>query len=565
MFRFLILLTVTGLLAFAGPRARATDDDLPDVKKEAPGLAQARAWRNRPLRKLPLAYRHDGFTPFYRKPPMTRESLIETFVDPLKESNVEILVWGLGPGSVFCYDTKVGEVFGAGLSEEQWALMREGDRWAHENVAGLIKAGHDPLRVAIERAHELGLKLFARLEMNHEYGPPKPDNWQWVGFVGSLNKQHPEYRIPGTVLLDFKHEQVRAFKLAILREALEAGADGLALDFAVYPPFFENPGDGKAVMTQFVRDANAMLDEFGKERELMVRVPYRNAPGLSLDWETWMKERLIDYAVPTHYHASEAFDIVIDEFVALGRKTGVRVYPTVWHALGFVTTDPAPEDDGTDNRRYDKPKTDGMFFAQAALFNRAGADGLQLGFAADAWKRRPWLDDLADPAKLAIADKHYMVDPKPHCPIVFPPGERLREGKPFVSEMTVPLRIGDDYWKAIKAGYSVRATVIIYATPLNEGDRLGVYVNDNGPAVIFAEKDAAPPIDAKETQDKSFVFDKDWWRKGERHIPVAVGWWSPGPNTIRLEHTSEAAVQDPPFRVTWLDLILEYHERGKGS
>ena len=53
-----------------------------------------------------------------------------------------------------------------------------------------------------------------------------------------------------------------------------------------------------------------------------------------------------------------------------------------------------------------------MFFAQALLFNRAGADGLQLGFAADDWKGKPWvMEDLSDPDKVTCADKQYMVDP----------------------------------------------------------------------------------------------------------------------------------------------------------
>ena len=44
---------------------------------------------------------------------------------------------------------------------------------------------------------------------------------------------NPEYRIGGTVLLDFRHPEVRAHKLAVLREAVEFGADGISMDFAV--------------------------------------------------------------------------------------------------------------------------------------------------------------------------------------------------------------------------------------------------------------------------------------------------------------------------------------------
>jgi len=161
----------------------------------AMGQTTSTKWADAELRRIPIAYRNDGFSQYYRKPPLGKQDVERLFVDPLAESNVDILCWGLGPGSVFCFDTKVGEVFGDGLTDEQRALLREGDLWVHENVRSLIDAGNCPLRVAVQRAHELGLKLLARLEMNHEYGPADDGNWMWVALVGSLNKLHPEYRI----------------------------------------------------------------------------------------------------------------------------------------------------------------------------------------------------------------------------------------------------------------------------------------------------------------------------------------------------------------------------------
>jgi hypothetical protein len=108
-------------------------------------------------------------------------------------------------------------------------------------VTGLIRAGADPLRVAVRRGHEIRPKVFARLEMNHEYGPDRDDNWLWAGLVGNFSTRHPEYRIPGSVLLDFKHKGVRDFKLAILRDAAQAGMDGVSMNSAAYPRLFKHP------------------------------------------------------------------------------------------------------------------------------------------------------------------------------------------------------------------------------------------------------------------------------------------------------------------------------------
>ena len=519
------------------------------------------AWGSQPLRKIPIAYRQDGFSMFFVEPPLTKEELLRNYVEAFENTNANILVWGLGPGSVFCFDTKVGEIFGEGLTAEQTSMIREGDRWVHQNVRALIESGNDPLRIACERAHELGLKVFARLEMNHEYGPASDDNWMWVCLVGSLNKNHPEYRIPNGVFLDFKHPEVRAFKLAIFREALEAGSDGLCLDLAVYPPFFEDPVAGTPIMTAFVREVRALCDEFAAQRdapvEIMARVPARAANELGLDWQTWMREKLINYITPTHYRPNEKFDIEIGEFISMRNRTGVKVVPTIWQALGFVDTDEQPSDDASSRRRYSKPKTPEMFNAQALLFHRANADGIQLGFAQDEWVGSPWLNNLADPEKMLYADKHYMVDILPHCPVTFALAE---EEARLSGEKTVPLRIADDTAEARAAGHAVAAKLVLYATPLRAGETLSVYVNGQGPAMAegtaSAETAGDAPLDAGRIGDD--IFDKDWWRRGEQTIPVDASWWRLGTNELRFVYGT-SQVQDPVFTITWIDLLLDYN------
>jgi hypothetical protein len=538
---------------------------LPALASESGDPAADPPWAQNTLRKIPIAYRHDGFSMYYEASQgMTRESLLREYVEPFRSSNVDILVWGLGPGSVFCYDTKVGQIFGAPLREEEWKLMRDGDRRVYENVTGLIRAGADPLRTAIEGAHAIGRKLFARLEMNHEYGPADPKNWKWVGLVGDLNRRNPQFRIPRSVHLDFKHPEVRQFKLAIFREALEAGADGLELDFAVYPPYFAEPDC--AVMTQFLRDVRALADQVGQQQnrriELMVRVPCREAVELGLDWKTWMRERLVDILVPTHRRPNEAFDIPIDEFLSMRNGTSCKITPTLWQALGFVDTDPQPGDEKKGIRRYDKPKTKEMFFAQAMLFHRAGADGLQLGFAAAEWNIRPWLDELSDPAKVEFADKHYMVDPKPHCPVRL--AAKGDDGD-WVLEKTVPLRIGDDPAKAIGVGYEVEAEVVLYARALAPGESIAVYVNEQGPAVVSgaatesAESEAA--VEIGRHRDQSLVMDRDWWQRGQLRVPLRGSWWRLGGNTIRLVYQADKPATAEEVSIVWIDLLLRYRKQ----
>lgn len=90
---------------------------------------------------LPLAFRNDGFTTYFRKPDMTRETLEQEYIDVLSGTRVRYLGWGAGPSSVFCYDTEVGELSGAGLTEKQWRIFRKEDRWVHRNLRRLIDSG----------------------------------------------------------------------------------------------------------------------------------------------------------------------------------------------------------------------------------------------------------------------------------------------------------------------------------------------------------------------------------------------------------------------------------------
>jgi len=523
-------------------------------------------WKRNKLKTIPLAYRHDGFSMYWgTRPPMTRKMLEEKYIDIFKDSNVTSVVWGVGPGSVFCYDTKVGEIFGDGLTEEQWKMMRIGDRWVNENMHALIDAGADPLHAAAERARQLGLKIYGRLEMNHEYGPPKPDNWVWVGFVGSLNKEHPEYRIPGTVLLDFKHKEVRDFKLAIFREVVEAGMDGISMDFVVYPPFFEKPDC--EIMTQFIRDCRKMLDEVGaaqgRRLEIMVRVPCEDALERGLDWKRWMQEGIVDIVVVSHpRNEAHTFDINIDEFVAMGRKTGCKVYGCIRPYGGWPgPTDPQPGDEKTHPKRFGKPKTREMYYAQALMFHRAGADGIQMAMSGgDELPSAPWINDLADPTKLEFADKHYVVDCRrwPYIAVDLD----LPKEPPFTTEAKVSLRIGDDIKKALREGHTVDATVVAYFRGLQDGEKLEFYVNGNRPVTVLGgtpeEKDILPPIHWQKEKDRSFIAEGGWWMRGEHKIPIDAQWLRLGSNRIRMVYSTESRDVEPPLWMAWLDLIIKY-------
>ena len=213
------------------------------------------SWKGTTLRKIPVNYRTDGFSQYHEEDILTREQIEQKLVDPLAKGGIAVVEWGLSTGSPLSYDTKMGQLYGEGVTDEQWKMVREGDFRVYHNLKTLIDSGNDPFAVAIERAHELGMKIFGRLILNNEYGPV--GGWTWQILVDNFNKQHPEYRIQGSVLLDFAYKAVRDRKLSIIREIAQYDCDGVMLDL-IPSTFFSDPEKGRPIMTQFIRDIRKM-------------------------------------------------------------------------------------------------------------------------------------------------------------------------------------------------------------------------------------------------------------------------------------------------------------------
>lgn len=212
-------------------------------------------------------------------------------------------------------------------------------------------------------------------------------------------------------------------------------------------------------------------------------------------------------------------------------------------------------------RKYDKPKTQGMYNAQALLFHRAGADGLQLGFATCHYKSAPWLDDLADAQKMLYADKHYMVDPITIRPGTFATTDL---GGRQTGEHTYSLRIADDVASAVAAGYTVTAQLVLNMRPLLSGERVDVSVNGNGPVTFSGDTEdaaarrGADAIDPSKREHATFIFDEEWWRRGEHTVPMPADWWLLGDNSIRVVYSASTLAADNPFSLTWIEMLLDY-------
>jgi len=357
---------------------------------------------------------------------------------------------------------------------------------------------------------------------------------------------------------------------------VEAGLDAIFMDFCTKPgPFFTHPDC--QIMTQFVRDCRKMFDEIEarqkRELDIMVRMPCRGAKGLGLDWETWMREHLIDCLVPAFARAGPGrmgyqFFLPAERFVAVGKKTDCKVYGFIWHDLGIVSHDPAP--DG--KIRYAQLMNREMFTAQALLHHQSGVDGIHLAWGwGDEWARRPWANDLSNPDKLKFADKHYMVDVGAHIPVDF----SLPSKAPFTASSEVPLRIADDVSEALARHCRVEATLVFHSRGLKKGEGVSVYINEQGPVTVSggsAEEAAKQePVRWKMKSGgsllhaESWIFEPDWWKRGEHRLIFEPRWLRPGENVIKFVYSSTTGQVEPEYWISFINLLIDCNDSAATS
>ncbi|MBM3242408.1 hypothetical protein FJZ31_39620 [Candidatus Poribacteria bacterium] len=301
----------------------------------------------------------------------TPEDFLTEF-ECLRDSDFDIALYAMARGSITLYPSKVGEfVRPSGLHERGHVL--------HQCVAN----GLNPLAEAIKAAHACGVKLFPQ---NRLMGTQLPPKHLRADYGGKLMANHPEWLCTypdgePTRHLSFAFEGVRDFHVRLMREWVEDyHADGVNILFSRSYPFvyYEQPvceafqkayqedmrtlppGDERvqrvraSFLTQFLREARAMLDEVGKTQGRYIPtcylVPVHNSPpnapaearasGIAeclfnaLDVPTWIREGLVDYLV-VHLHVygehdGAAVQPKIREFTELAKGTKTKVFVDVY-------------------------------------------------------------------------------------------------------------------------------------------------------------------------------------------------------------------------------------------
>ncbi|HVT73644.1 MAG TPA: family 10 glycosylhydrolase [Lacunisphaera sp.] len=230
-------------------------------------------------------------------------------------TDVGVFIFEALRGNYCLYHSRIGDV------------GPEGNRWGDDWV--------DPLAAFTRLAHADGMKILAALRM---IGPQYPLNRAPIGAARPY-WAHPEWtkrdrqgRPVGN--LSLAYPGVRQYWLALLRETLAYGVDGLQLHLNRGTPFvlYEEPAvrdfiarhgidprqlpehdprwlaHAAGYTTQFVREVRALVNEVpGRQLGVTVFGPTKSRPGdehysdksYVCDVETWLREGLVDYVIPS--------------------------------------------------------------------------------------------------------------------------------------------------------------------------------------------------------------------------------------------------------------------------
>ena len=337
----------------------------------------------------------------------SEQSFIHARTTPTFDTHVDTYVWCVGNGC-----------------DPPWGPM--------ETVRPCLGSSDRATDLIVEACHAQGIEVWGSLRMNDIHDSFQVDALEKAN--DPLKAEHPEYLIgkqsdrglPSELAerylwtaFNFARPEVRRHRLDFIeRNAAGHDFDGYELDFTRFIWNFAlgEERDHADVMTALVRDVRARLSGIGERRgrPYTFAVHVMDSPERSLelgqDVESWLEQGLVDVLVVGMGYLPYA--LRLDQWLALGRKHGVPVYPS----MNTNTFAPWSRDLLRDPSAWHR-----AIRAAAAHFWHEGADGIYLfnvfcmedanvGSAPRGTIYAP-LDEVGDAGTLAGLDKLYSIQP----------------------------------------------------------------------------------------------------------------------------------------------------------
>ena len=403
-------------------------------------------------------------------------------MDELVGTSVEAVCLGLGDGRTVFHDTKVSEVWGDPVDKWTHAVFHR----AGQNVRAALDQGVDPLGVCCERAHAKGMLLYPTLLLNQgQRGSSIEEDVRTSNY--RLENRHLEIgakgdlpNFPGKSNQDFKHEEVRQERFALIEEVIRNyPIDGfeLQLNYISPGPYFFHPSEvaaGRPLMTAWLKRVHEALKASDPDCELVLRVPndIDQAYSLGLDYREWIRQGIVDVLVGETYWGR--LDTMADfrPLVEAVKGSDCRAFAAI---NSIVSSDRLLS--GTIE----------MTRATACNYWQQGVDGLYLAqwFAGANWPYRAdfyaQLREIDHPDIMAPKDKFYTVmtkgdyggtrgipasEAQTTLPVELKPGQTTK----------IEVTVADDLMQWDREGI-VREVLLRLRIGVNERERLNISLN----------------------------------------------------------------------------------------
>jgi hypothetical protein len=368
------------------------------------GRAEMKSWRKAALdRQRRIIFNNDGCEPVMFMKTPSAQQLLDLRTSPLAGTQVDsIFDCTLSSGfGLFTHFTKVGQVF----------TTTEG-RFASNQMQALLERGIDPLQIKVNFCKRNRIEVFWSMRMNDTHDGAHADYGPLMFRANKLKNEHPEFLL-GTrdkppkygawSAVNYGRPEIRDLAYRYVEEVCHKyDIDGVELDFFRHPVFFQSTSRGqpatdedRTAMTDLMRRIRAMTDDVGKQRGSPVLIAMRlpdsveYSQAIGLDLKKWLAEDLLDLFIASGYFQLNDWNYS----VALGRKYGVKVYPSL--------DEPRIHDASARAARA----TNLAYRGRAANVWAAGADGVYLFNLFD--PRAAMWHELGDAQSLAKLDKDY--------------------------------------------------------------------------------------------------------------------------------------------------------------
>jgi len=495
-------------------------------------IDELRAARERAAdRPRRVIFNNDGNEPVYLCKTTAPEELLSYRTTPLAGTHVDAIfycTWSSGFG-LFTHDTKVGAVF----------ATREG-RFERNLAPAMLAAGTDPLRVMVDFGRKHGLEIFWSFRLNDTHDGSTADYGPVMFRANRLKREHPEWLIGSPQqkpkfgawsAVDFARGEIRELAFRYVEEVCRGyDVDGVEIDFFRHPVFFKRAAqagaacddDERALMTGLIARIRAMTEAEGLRRGrpilVAVRVPdsIEYARAIGLDLPRWLEDRLVDLLVVGGYFRLND----LASSVALGRRHGVKVYPSL------------DESRGRDESARKLRATTAAYRGRALEAWSAGADGVYLFNSFDPndaiWR------ELGSPAQLAAKEQVYFAS-------VLGQGAAAGGALPHADFMRIP-RLNPASPLALKPGQSAETILSI------GGDPGGASGGQPAKASLRLQFNRAPADGAVAVKVNGAAAPAGRSEGPWLEVELPAGLLRPGANAVAVSLASAAPV------LAWTDL-----------